>query len=109
VHHIINYFSDPMWWDIGNYHSWIIAAFAYAIVVLIIARFCGMNGKRASEDPYTGVPFGCQEDSVGINPNAPPVIDPNSPMAYSQPGPTRTYKDIDMDDPEWAARLEDEL
>ena len=99
---LIAFWNNPTMWDIGHINSWVVAAFAYAIVVLLIARFCGTNGRRANEDPYTGVPFGCEED-------APPVIDPNSPMAYSQPGPKRTFKDIDMDDPEWAARLEDEL
>jgi hypothetical protein len=137
---IIAFFNNPTTWDIGHINSWVVAAFAYAVVVLLIARFCGTNGKRASEDMGIGTcplcatqdrylvattkgtmcatcstfgytPFGGQEDAVGINPNVPPAPDPNSPAHYyqAQVGTKRTYRDIDMDDPEWAARLEDEL
>jgi hypothetical protein len=85
---IIAFFSAPSTWDIGHINSWIVAACAYALVALFIARCVGTNGKRASED-----------------------INAHSPAHYyqAQVGTKRTFTDVDMDDPEWARILEEEL
>jgi len=85
---------DWMHFIIEHVGPWVLGAFAYAIVVLLIARFCGINSR--DEDPNTGYPKGYH---------------PNSPGHYYQDmvGTKRTFTDVDMDDPEWAARLEDEL
>jgi hypothetical protein len=134
VDHIIAFFSAPTTWDIGHINSWIVAAFAYAVVVLFIARFVGTNGKRASEDMITAIPgnpYGlalgtcpqCATEDRYLSPTTQgwyclrccdargvrTRVDPNSPMAYSQPGTKRTFTDVDMDDPDWSLLLDDAL
>lgn len=94
MHTIITYFSDPIWWDIADIHSWALAALAYGIVALLIARYCGTKRAHTHEGtPTTGVPH------------------PHSPAHYYEGmvGTKHTHVDIDMDDPAWVAMLDDAL
>ena len=85
---IIAFFSAPSTWDIGHPHSWVVAAFAYALVTLFIARCVGTNGKRPSEDMHTHSPAHHYNSMVGTK---------------------HTSTDVDMCDPLWLKLLEDSL
>lgn len=65
--------------------NYILGALGYILLCLVVARFAGTNGKRAQEDPVTGV----------------------SPLNY-QPQ-RKEMPTVDMSDPDWKNQLEDLL
>ncbi len=118
--HIISYFSDPSWWDIGHIHSWVLAAIAYALIALLIVRYVGTKGEGISVayvdtgEPVPSVPLTPHEQLLyeeRVAPYKEGVPHPHSPAHYyqAQVGTKRTFTDVDMDDPDWVRTLEEEL
>ena len=118
MNHIIAFFSAPSTWDIGHINSWVLAAFAHAIVVLLIVRYIGTKGDGISVtyvdtgEPVPSVPLTPHEQRLWeerVAPYRDGVPHPNSPAHHYHTSPKHAYTDINMDDPDWARTLEDEL
>ena len=101
---------------IDSINPWVRAAFACAMIVMLIACCYGTKGVTVT-DMDTGKPVPSRPHTPHqqllweerVAPYRDGVPHPNSPAHHYHTSPKHAYTDINMDDPDWARTLEDEL